>query len=192
MQIEISRTLYVTPPTGVSLVSTLDDNQRNNIAPFAWWLVVSKEPPLIALSLKPDTNTYRIIKSTGEFVIGIPVPGLVDTVYSAAKIDKEADEASQLGITVVPSIKINAPQIKECPVNIECRFHDELPCGDHILVIGSVQAVTVDDELVRDDDSEMRAALQPLGHLTKNKFIAIQGDVIEATEKSMSSKSQKR
>ncbi len=182
MQIDLARTLYATPPTGVILISTLDDNQRNNIAPFAWWIVVSKEPPLIALSIKASTNTYRIIKATGEFTIGVPDPQLLDTVYGSAKLDREQDEFKKLGLTALPAVKVNSPRIKECQVNIECRYHNEIQCGDHMLVVGEAVAVDVREDIVHDDDSIMRANLTPLGHLTKNKFITMKGSILKASE----------
>ncbi len=182
MQLDLARTLYATPPTGVILVSTIDKDQRNNIAPFAWWIVVSKEPPLIALSIKPATNTYRIIKSSGEYVIGLPEPKLLDTVYASAKLDKEPDEFGKLGLRALPAARIKPPRIKECQVNIECRYHDEIACGDHMLVIGEVLAVDVREDILSDDDSTLRANLKPLGHLTKNKFLTMQGNILEASE----------
>jgi flavin reductase (DIM6/NTAB) family NADH-FMN oxidoreductase RutF len=181
MQIDLSRTLYATPPTGVTLISTLDKNGRNNIAPFAWWMIVSKEPPLVALSIKPITHTYRIIKDTAEFTLGVPGPELLDVVYRSANLDKEPDEFSQLGLTAAPALKINSPRIKECQVNMECRYKNEIMCGDHMLILGEVVAVDVRDDLVDKDDAIMRQNLKPLAHLTKNKFLTMTGSLIEAS-----------
>ncbi len=181
MQIELLQMLYATPPTGVILVSTIDRNQRNNIAPFAWWTVVSKEPPLIAISIKPSTNTFRIIKDTAEFTIGVPDPKLLDAVYQSAGLHKEPDEFKKLGLTAIPALKINSPRINECQVNIECRYRDDIKCGDHVLIIGEAVAVDIRDDLVHDDDAVMRRNLVPLAHLTKNKFTTMEGTILEAS-----------
>jgi flavin reductase (DIM6/NTAB) family NADH-FMN oxidoreductase RutF len=181
MQIELSRTLYATPPTGVILISTVDKDDRNNIAPFAWWNVVSKEPPLVSVSIRPSTNTYRIIKNTAEFTIAIPDPVLVDTVYESAHLDREPDEFKKLNLTALPAAKIRSPRIKECQVNIECRFIDEITCGDHMLIIGEVVAVDVRDDLVHPDDAAMRHNLKPVAHLTKNIFTTMEGTMLKAS-----------
>ncbi len=191
MQINTVRTLYATPPTAAILISTIDKNNRNNIAPFAWWNVVSKDPPLIAVSLKPTTHTYRIIKEQAEFTIGVPDPGLLDAVYLSAHLDREPDEFAKLGLTAVSALQISAPKIKECQVNIECRFRNEFECGDHILVIGEVVAVDVRDDLVHEDDAVMRKNLKPLGHLSGNKFITMEGVNLEASKPQADNKSGK-
>ncbi len=191
MQIDLSRTLYATPPTSVILISTVDKNDRNNIAPFAWWNVVSKEPPLIAVSIRPSTNTYRIIKKTAEFTIGIPDPELVDIVYGSAQLDREADEFKKLDLTVLPAVKITSPRIKECQVNIECRYKNEIECGDHMLVIGEVVAVEVRDDLIYPEDAVMRHNLKPIAHLTKNIFTTMEGTVLKSTVPGSNTKSGK-
>jgi len=191
MQIDIARTLYATPPTAAILISTIDKNNRNNIAPFAWWNVVSKDPPLIAVSIKPTTHTYRIIKEKAEFTIGIPEPGLLDAVYQSAQLDRESDEFGKLGLTAVSPSKITSPKIKECQVNIECRFRNEFECGDHFLIIGEVVAVDVRDELVHEDDAVMRNNLTPLAHITGNKFMTMEGTILEASAPQTGGKSGK-
>jgi len=188
MQIDLSRTLYATPPTGVILISTVDKNDRNNIAPFAWWNVVSKEPPLVAVSIRPSTNTYRIIKDTADFTIGIPDPELVDIVYGSAQLDREADEFKKLDLTALPAVKITSPRIKECQVNIECRYKNEIECGDHMLVIGEVVAVDMRDDLVDPDDAVMRKNLKPLAHLTKNIFTTLEGTMLNASFSNLEAK----
>lgn len=191
MEIDLSRTLYATPPTGVVLVSTLDKDQRNNIAPFAWWNVASKEPPLIVISIKPATNTYRIIKESAEFTLGVPDPELLDTVYKSAGLDKEPDEFAKLELTAQPALNIASPRIKECQVNIECRFKNELECGDHMLIVGEVVAVGVRDDLVHNDDALMRKNLAPLAHLTKNKFMTMEGTLLEASDPEIKNRKEK-
>lgn len=181
MQINTVRTLYATPPTAAILISTIDKNNRNNIAPFAWWNVVSKDPPLIAVSLKPTTHTYRIIKEQAEFTISVPDPELLDAVYQSAHLEREPDEFGKLGLTALSAVKIASPGIKECQVNIECRFRNEFECGDHFLIIGEVVAVDVRDELVHEDDAVMRNNLKPLAHLTRNKFVTMEGALLEAS-----------
>ena len=51
-------------------------------------------------------------------------------------------------LTPEKSVKINAPAIKESPVNIECKVREIKPLGSHSMILADVVSVTIDDTLL--------------------------------------------
>ena len=52
------------------------------------------------------------------------------------------------GFTVEKSEKVNAPRIKECKINIECKLEKVVTTGDHNLFVGKVVHIVIDSKIV--------------------------------------------
>jgi len=66
----------------------------------------------------------------------------------------------------VPSTKVSAPSIKECPVNIECIVRNTVRTGTHDTIIGEIVAVNADVEVLGADGKVdmAKAGLIAYGH----------------------------
>ncbi len=51
-------------------------------------------------------------------------------------------------LTPIPGLKVRAPLIRECPVNLECVVRNFLVLGSHVLFLAEVVALHADDEVV--------------------------------------------
>ena len=140
-------------PVPVVLVSCLDKaSNEPNIITIAWCGVVCSTPPLISISIRPTRYSHKIISESMEFVVNIPKEEqllLADSCGMKSGIDVNKFELC--GFTAVPSTKISAPMIKECPVNIECRVKEVLKLGSHDMFISEVLGVHADSDLLTDN-----------------------------------------
>ncbi len=48
-------------------------------------------------------------------------------------------------------VKVNAPLLTDCPVNIECTVVDSILTGSHEMFVGRVEHVHADPSLVQED-----------------------------------------
>ncbi len=55
------------------------------------------------------------------------------------------------GLTPEPASQVKAPLIRQCPVALECRVVHSLDLGSHVMYIGEIVAVQVDEGVLTPD-----------------------------------------
>lgn len=76
----------------------------------AWTGIISSDPPRMYISVRPERNSYGIIKSSGEFVINMLPSSLVKTLdYCGIKSGKHENKLEKRKLTALPCEKISAP-----------------------------------------------------------------------------------
>ena len=135
-------------PGSVCLVTAVDASGKADICTVGAWALVNGVPQLfgIAMCARPSGNYYwkrytnTCIEQTAEFVINIPHTGLQKAwgVCGSVSLTRqpEADKFALAGLTPAPAVKVKAPLIAECPVNIECRVHSKLELPTHDWIVG--------------------------------------------------------
>jgi len=89
-------------------------------------------------SVHKGGHMYRSLKETGVCVLNFPSGDVFDRcIKTIGNNDYETDEITAAGLTAERAVKVNAPRIKECFLNIECEF-----LWEHELIEGS-SALTV-------------------------------------------------
>ncbi|MFA5145856.1 MAG: flavin reductase family protein [Candidatus Omnitrophota bacterium] len=140
-------------PVPVVLVSCSDkDARRTNIITIAWCGVISSDPPLLSVSIRPSRHSHRLITETKDFVINIPTAAMLKKVDHCGLVSgKETDKFAECSFTPLNSKKTVSRAIEECPVNIECRLKRSVSLGAHDMFIGEVVLVRVDESILGKD-----------------------------------------
>lgn len=127
--------------TNVGLVTT-HGIHGHNIMACEWTHHLSYKPALIGISVHPRHATYVHIRANKEF--GICIASTHQSVLSSlagkdsGKIMDKIKIAQELGFKFSPAKKINTLMIEGASVNLECKLHQEISLGDHMLFIGEV------------------------------------------------------
>jgi flavin reductase (DIM6/NTAB) family NADH-FMN oxidoreductase RutF len=172
---ELEARKHVIPPTAVVLVSTLYGEVKN-VAPFGMFMPVSFDPPLVALGIRKTRDTFKNIQDTGEFVIGIPGPELVEQIEIAGRaLPRDVSEFERAGLTPLTSRAVKPCRIRECQAHLECRLVWAKEAGDHHIVVGEVVAASVRDQI---SQTGSRADLDPVYHVGVQLY-ARRGALIE-------------
>lgn len=114
-------------PRPVAWVTTMSTDGVVNAAPYSFFNVFGQDPAVIILGLqhRPDgsaKDTERNIDATGEFVVNIATPALLDDmVDSAASYGPGESEAEALALKLLPSGRVKPPRLADAPVAIECE-----------------------------------------------------------------------
>jgi flavin reductase (DIM6/NTAB) family NADH-FMN oxidoreductase RutF len=165
--IGISERMY---PNPAILVSCSNDN-KDNIITLAWAGTVCSVPPLISISIRPSRYSHELISLSGEFVINIPDDKMADICnYCGTKSGKNVDKFKDLGLHKEKGVSVNAPLIKECPVNIECKVKEIIHLGTHDMFIGEVVSVNADEAVVYPDGDIDYEKISMLSYLMNNYF----------------------
>lgn len=141
-------------PLPAVMVSCGNCKDNYNIITIAWTGTICTNPPMTYISVKPSRHSYNIIKETGEFVINLTCESLVKaTDYCGVKSGRDFDKFKEMNLTIEKATKVDAPMIKESPVNIECKVKDIIPLGSHDMFTAEVVAVNIDDKYLDENNS---------------------------------------
>ena len=135
-------------PGSVVLGSAVDAAGKADVCTVGAWALVNGAPRLFGLAMCARAvgqsywkrYTTTCIDETGEFVINIPHLGMREAwnVCGSVSLTRrpDADKFALAGLTPAAAVKVKAPLIAECPVNIECRVHSRLELPTHDWIVG--------------------------------------------------------
>ncbi|MCH5205124.1 MAG: flavin reductase family protein [Oscillospiraceae bacterium] len=115
----------------------------------AWTGIISSDPPRLYISVRPERNSYGIIKDSGEFCVNMLPSELVRKLdYCGIKSGRNEDKLSKQKLTAIPCTQISAPMIAQSRIALECKVIEVIPHGSHDMFIADIAAVNVEDSLV--------------------------------------------
>lgn len=167
-------------PRPIAVVSTLNDNGTNNVAPFSFFTAVSAKPMIVAFSplIRSSTgemkDTAKNILKNKEFVINIVSQEIAEKVnLTSTELDYGQDEFEFAGLTPIDSEKIGPKRIKESLVHFECKYRDHLSYGDQPgcgqIITGEVIKVHV-AESIYENGRIITNKLNPVGRGAGNDW----------------------
>ncbi|MBD3213880.1 MAG: flavin reductase family protein, partial [Candidatus Lokiarchaeota archaeon] len=113
---EISKTkhLRLLHPRQV-ILCTCKDEKHDNIITLAWSMIVSRNPPIVAISVSPKRYSHNLIKKSKGFTINVPTKKIISEVYyCGSHSGRNIDKFKETDLTRLDGIKIDCPRIKEC------------------------------------------------------------------------------
>jgi flavin reductase (DIM6/NTAB) family NADH-FMN oxidoreductase RutF len=145
--------ITVIVPRPIAFVSTRGRDGVSNVAPFSYFTAISDTPPYVGVSIGDRAgdpkDTLRNIRDTGEFVINIVNEPMMDAmIRTSGNWPANVSEFGVTGLTEKPSTRVQAPGVAESPVQLECRFVQEMALGSSFFVVGEVVFAQVRDEVL--------------------------------------------
>jgi len=123
--------------------------EKPNIITLSWAANVCSKPPTIAVGIRPNRYSHKMVQDAGDFVLNIPSAEQIEaTVFSGTKSGREFDKFAECGFTAAKASKVISPMIEECPINIECKTTQIVGLGSHDLFIAEVVAVHIDESVL--------------------------------------------
>jgi flavin reductase (DIM6/NTAB) family NADH-FMN oxidoreductase RutF len=137
-KLQISKAFTLMESGPVVLVTT-NDGKKNNIMTISWTMVVDFTP-VFAITTGPWNYSFAALRKTKECVISIPTVDMLDKVIGIGTCSgADTDKFDKFIVTPVKGKNVNAPLIKECLANIECRVVDIIK-KHNIVVLEGVAA----------------------------------------------------
>lgn len=111
-------------PGPVVLVSSRAGGQ-NNIMTMGWHTVIEFSPSLVACLISSGNHSHRMIRNSGACVINVPELPLAATVAQIGNCSgAQVDKFRKFKLTADKAEEVDAPLIRECYANFECRLHE--------------------------------------------------------------------
>lgn len=140
-----------------SLIGTINQDEHLNLAIFSNIVHLGADPALIGFINRPlaaAPHTIENIQTTGVYTINLITQKIVQAAHqTSAKYDKGVNEFNEVGLTPVFENGIEAPFVAESPVRYALKYEETIPIQRNgtFLVIGSIQHVYVDEQLIQED-----------------------------------------
>jgi len=165
-------------PYNTALITTMGKEDKPNIIAIAWIIPVSVNPPALTFAIRKERYSYKLLLENGEFVVNIPEIKYAREVFICGTYSgRNTDKFALTKFAPVKSEFVSVPSIEECVANIECRVLQIVDAKvlDHVLVVGRVLNVKVEEELFdrRWDTSKVKLLL----HVGGNIVTTTEGEV---------------
>jgi flavin reductase (DIM6/NTAB) family NADH-FMN oxidoreductase RutF len=125
--------------SGPVVLVTTHDEQKDNIMTISWTMVMDFTP-VFAITTGDWNHSCAALRRSRECVIAIPTVDMLDKVVGIGTCSgKDTDKFAKFKLTPVRGKFVNAPLIKECLANIECKVIDVIE-KHNIFVLEAVAA----------------------------------------------------
>jgi flavin reductase (DIM6/NTAB) family NADH-FMN oxidoreductase RutF len=167
-------TLIVPRPIG--WVSTRSTDGVDNLAPYSFYMgVIEANPPVVMVSTerRPDgtpKDSARNVLDTEAFGLNLVTTELVEAMDRTSDgVDAHEDEFELAGLDRREARTVDVPLVAAARATMECTLYDTMDVGDHIVIFGRIEHVTVDDELLTDGKIDVEK-VDAVGRLTGSYY----------------------
>src|SRR5258708_2648333 len=122
--------------TGVTVVTTSDDEGRFHGVTANSFSSVSLDPPLVLWSQAVKTQSHPIFFKAERFAVNILAEDQIELSNRFAKSSSEKFAGLELDIGLG-----GVPMLRGCGARLQCRVVSRVPGGDHTIYIGEVVSI---------------------------------------------------
>jgi len=128
-------------PTGIAIVTTLDEGGRPRGLTTNAICAVSADPPMLLVCVDQTSRTLAALRHANRFVVNFMSDGRADlcALFASKAEDKFADVRWEPGLGGVPCLT------EDALAYAECLTEQELEAGDHLILIGLVESGSAPD-----------------------------------------------
>jgi flavin reductase (DIM6/NTAB) family NADH-FMN oxidoreductase RutF len=138
--------------------------------------LIGINPPIVSISSHAQHHTNQGILENETFSINFPTTEmLAETDYCGITSGRDVDKARLF--QVFYGELENAPMIRACPINLECRVIKEFSIQHRQVFVGEVIQTHVSNDFVREVDGHHQIAaltrLDPIIYALDNRYYCI-------------------
>ena len=144
-------------PRPIAWVSSLNGQDKVNLAPFSAFTFVSPKPPMIGISVGRKGEIYKDtaknILRNEHYVVHIADRPLLGKLHaSSEELPESVSEAEHLEIEMISSDLVATPRVAAAPIAMECRLRQMIEFGDtrSRFMVGEVVRFHIKEGLLRD------------------------------------------
>lgn len=128
-------------PEQVVIAIAKDKKGRANPVTLGWTMIVSGEPPIMAISVYKGHYSVKTIRHSKCFTICFPSSDMVDAaLFFGSHSGRDSDKFAEFKCNLQPAKKIDSCLLADAVANFECVLESQKPVGDHIVFFGRIVA----------------------------------------------------
>ncbi|MGA1980319.1 MAG: flavin reductase family protein [Sedimentisphaerales bacterium] len=138
-QVEYEKALKTKYPEQVVIAIAKDKNGRANPVTLGWTMIVSGEPPMMAIAVYKGHYSIKTVRHSKCFTICYPSAKMADAaLFFGSRSGRNTDKFAEFTCKTSPARKIDSLLLTDAVANFECRLVSETKAGDHIIFVGQV------------------------------------------------------
>jgi flavin reductase (DIM6/NTAB) family NADH-FMN oxidoreductase RutF len=149
----------VSYPMPCSMVGANVDGKANFLT-VAWFSMVNARPLYLMVAMGKAHYSNPGIKETGAFSVNIPSASMAEAMDYCGLVSGKKFDKSHVFEVFYGKLG-NAPMIKECPCNIECKLVKTVDLPADEMFIGEIVSIYSDNIYLTDGVPDM-AKIKPL------------------------------
>ncbi len=153
-QLDYQQAIKTKYPEQVVIAIAKDKDGRHNPVTLGWTMIVSGNPPMMAIAVAKKHYSIETIRHSKCFTIAYPSSEMADAALffgsrSGRDVDKFAEFDAQHGqahCTTEPARAIDSVLLADAVANFECKLESETEAGDHIIFVGEIVCSHINTE----------------------------------------------
>ncbi len=146
-QVEYAEAVGTKYPEQVVVAIAKDKNGKANPVTLGWTMIVSGNPPMMAIAVAAGHYTVQAIEHSRCFTIAYPSVEMADVaLFFGSKSGRDIDKLAETDCPTEPATQIDSVLLSDAVANFECAEESRVHAGDHIVYIGRVVAAHVNTE----------------------------------------------
>jgi flavin reductase (DIM6/NTAB) family NADH-FMN oxidoreductase RutF len=138
-QVEYSDAIKTKYPEQVVIAIARDKNGRANPVTLGWTMIVSGNPPMMAIAVASKHYSIGTIRHSKCFTIAFPSSEMADAaLFFGSRSGRDTDKFVEFDCKTEPAKAIDSVLLAEAVANFECTLESETIAGDHIIFVGKV------------------------------------------------------
>jgi flavin reductase (DIM6/NTAB) family NADH-FMN oxidoreductase RutF len=166
----------IVTPRPIGWISTRSDDGHENVAPYSFFNGLNEEnPPVVMFSSEDPAggglkDSVVNARETEAFVHNLVTEDLFEEMHATSDpIPPTESEFEHADLATEPARTVDAPRVAAAKAHFECTLYDDARIGDHVVVMGEIRHISVDDSLCTDGKVDIRK-MNPVGRLTGDYY----------------------
>lgn len=126
-------------PSGVTIVTTVENGERHGFTASAF-SSLSLTPPLILVCLANSADCFQPFSTGAQFAVNI-----IDSKHEKLAIKFATKGCDKFAGGEFVAGASGLPILSDCPVSLECTTKFTYPGGDHMILVGQVDYLAIND-----------------------------------------------
>lgn len=159
--------LYPVPTT---LVSCSYSNQENIIT-VSWTGIMSSNPPIIYVSIRPERYSYSLILSSKRICINIPSIYMLNEVdFCGNTTGKAINKEMSCRFNMISLMENYPKAIEQCKHHLLCDVFQVIELGSHTAFLAEVKHEFIDEDCFIGNHQFMYDKIQPIAYCRKDYY----------------------
>ena len=139
--VDYSQAILTKYPESVAIGIARDPQGKYNPITLGWTMIVSHEPPMMAVAIGKTRYSLAAFHQSREFVLTFPSEQQKDeALLFGTKSGRNTDKLAAARCPTVPASEIDSVLLVDAVANFECKVVSETEAGDHVIFVGEVVA----------------------------------------------------
>lgn len=140
-QVEYQEAIKTKYPEQVVIAIAKDRNGKANPITLGWTMIVSGEPPMMAIAVAKTHYSIETITHSQCFTIAFPSSEMAEAaLFFGSKSGRDIDKFAEFECTTEPAKEIDSVLIADAVANFECTLESQMVAGDHVIFVGKIVA----------------------------------------------------